>query len=218
MVKAQHAGVRGGGEVVEHAWHGRDRAKRLGQFPPAVGTHADEEYGDGVRLRAGSVAALSLRDVAAGADTSTTAIYSLFGGKQELLSAVVDEGFHSFAADQHAAAPHGLLALGRAYRQWALSRPVLYSLMFPGAQGGAVDCPPTLDSSHKAMAPLMAALSFLLEATPGAGAPDAVAIAVWGQVHGLVSLELSGVGLAAEAWSAAYEAALSGLARAYVAN
>ncbi|MDO5752635.1 TetR/AcrR family transcriptional regulator [Arthrobacter sp.] len=210
--------------MFEHAWHGRDRAKRLRQFPPAVGAHADEEYGDGVRLRAGSksaggVAALSLRDVAAGADTSTTAIYSLFGGKQELLSAVVEEGFRSFAADQHAAAPHGLLALGRAYRQWALSRPVLYSLMFPGAQqGGGPDCLPTLDFSHEAMAPLMAAVILLLEAKPGAVAPDAVAMAVWGQVQGLVSLELSGVGLAAEAWSAAYEAALSGIARAYLEN
>lgn len=167
-------------------------------------------------VSAGGVAALSLRDVAAGANTSTTAIYSLFGGKQELLAAVVNEGFRSFATAQTDAAPHGLLALGRAYRKWALSQPVLYSLMFPGAQGSVIDCPPTLDFSHEAMAPLMAAVSAIVKAKPAAGAPVAVATAVWGQVHGLVSLELSGVGLPADTWSDAYEAALAGLVRAYL--
>lgn len=164
----------------------------------------------------GGVAALSLRDVAAGADTSTSAIYSLFGGKQELLSAVIDEGFRSFAAAQAEAAPDGLLSLGRAYRKWALSRPVLYSLMFPGAHGAVVECPPTLNFSHEAMEPLMAAVSALVEAKPAAGPPVAVATAVWGQVHGLVSLELSGVGLPADAWADAYETALAGIARAYL--
>lgn len=57
---------------------------------------------------------LSLHEVAASANTSTTAVYTLFGGKRELVAAVVKEGFRMFAASQSAPAPRGLLALGRA--------------------------------------------------------------------------------------------------------
>ncbi len=167
-------------------------------------------------LAAGGPASLSLRETAARAQTSTTAIYSLFGGKRELMTAVVDEGFRSFAEAQGNAAPHGLLALGRAYRQWALSHPVVYSLMFAAPHGSGIDCPPTLEVSNASIAPLMAAVTAALEARPVEAAPIAVAAAIWGQVHGLVSLELAGVALPSESWSAAYEAALEGIARAYL--
>src|SRR6478735_1068755 len=78
-------------------------------------------------------AGVSLRGLAAAAGTSTTAVYSLFGGKAELLSAVLDDGFASFAASQQEAAAGGLEALGRAYRAWALEHPVLNGLMFGGS-------------------------------------------------------------------------------------
>lgn len=68
----------------------------------------------------------------------------------------------------------------------------------------------------------MAAVSALPEnapaATPRATPRGAVAMAVWGQVHGIVSLELSGVGLSADVWADANEAALSSIARAYVGS
>ena len=76
---------------------------------------------------------VSLRSIAATAGTSTTAVYSLFGGKAELLTAVLDDGFASFAASQQEAAAAGLEALGRAYRTWALEHPILYGLMFGGS-------------------------------------------------------------------------------------
>lgn len=90
--------------------------------------------------------------------------------------------------------------------------------MFAGWQGSGDRREGALDFFHEALAPLVAAVSALLENAPAAGPPAAVAMAVWGQVHGLVSLELSGVGLSMDAWTDANEAALSSIARAYVGS
>ncbi|WP_104087901.1 TetR-like C-terminal domain-containing protein [Arthrobacter sp. GMC3] len=166
-------------------------------------------------VAARGVAAVSLRDIAAAAGTSTTAIYSLFGGKQELLTAVVDDGFVSFAASQSEAAPDGLLALGRAYRRWALEHPSLYSLMFTGSLGTYIDCPPTPEVASDAITPLLTAVSGGLAAISSTEPPSAVAGAVWGQVHGLVGLELANAPLPGGTWTQAYETALQGIVRAY---
>lgn len=185
-------------------------------------THTEELrsrlLAEAVRLVASKgVAVLSLRDVAAAAGTSTTAIYSLFGGKRELLSAVVDDGFRSFAGAQKRAAPQGLLALGRAYRDWALAHPLVYSLMFAGSAGSVVDCSPDQDAAEAAMGPLLDAVLAALAARPAEGSPQtAVAAAIWGQVHGLVSLELAGTPPPGGSWAEAYEVALAGIARAWL--
>mgnify|MGYP000282730893 CR=1 FL=1 len=157
-------------------------------------------------------AVVSLRGLAAAAGTSTTAVYSLFGGKAELLSAVLDDGFASFAASQQEAATGGLEALGRAYRTWALEHPVLYGLMFGGSLASQVPCRPTPGAVEPSIGPLFAAVAAAL---PGAS-KDAIASVVgvvWGQVHGLVSLELAGAPAAGWTWDAAFDAALRQIGR-----
>ncbi len=103
--------------------------------------------------REGGPARVTLRDVAAAAETSTTAIYSLFGGKAQLLTAAIDDGFRSFGESQRAAAKDGLPGLGRAYRIWALEHPALYRLMFGGALAAYVDCSPTPAVASDSMLP-----------------------------------------------------------------
>ncbi|WP_232481539.1 TetR-like C-terminal domain-containing protein [Arthrobacter sp. YN] len=127
-------------------------------------------------------ARVTLRDVAAAAETSTTAIYSLFGGKAQLLTAAVDDGFRSFGDSQKEAAKGGLLELGRAYRAWALEHPALYRLMFGGALAAYVDCSPTPDVASDSMLPLVEAVV----AAQSTGVlrnddPTMVAMAVWGR-------------------------------------
>ncbi|MDQ1593847.1 MAG: hypothetical protein QOH40_403, partial [Arthrobacter pascens] len=100
-------------------------------------------------------ARVTLRDVASAAQTSTSAVYSLFGGKSQLLTAVVDDGFRSFRDSQVAAAPGGLHALGAAYRAWALEHRALYRLMFGGALAAYADCRPSPDAAADAMTPLI---------------------------------------------------------------
>lgn len=163
-------------------------------------------------------ARVTLRDVAAAARTSTTAVYSLFGGKSQLLTAVVDDGFRSFRDSQLAAAPGGLQGLGVAYRDWALQHPSLYRLMFGGALAGYVDCQPSPEVAADAMEPLLGAVASAQAAGILLEAPtEVVAVAIWGQVHGLVSLELAQVGPPDADWAAAYGAALDAVARGWAA-
>lgn len=151
-------------------------------------------------------AAVSLRAIAAAAGTSTTAVYSLFGGKAELLTAVLDDGFASFAASQQAAAGD-VEALGRAYRAWALAHPALYGLMFGGSLNSQVPCQPTPGASEPSIAPLFAAVG---EAMSGAGQDEVARMVgiVWGQVHGLVSLELAGAPAFGGSWPETFDAAV----------
>ncbi|MFJ5957565.1 TetR-like C-terminal domain-containing protein [Paenarthrobacter sp. NPDC092416] len=161
-------------------------------------------------------ARVTLRDVAAAADTSTTAIYSLFGGKAQLLTAAVDDGFRSFGESQREAAHGGLLELGHAYRAWALEHPALYRLMFGGALAAYVDCSPTPEVASDSMLPLMEAV--VAAQTAGRIRPDdpsTIAMGIWGQVHGLVSLELAQMNAPETDWPGIYEAALEAVARAW---
>ena len=163
-------------------------------------------------------ARVTLRDVAAAAHTSTTAVYSLFGGKSQLLTAVVDDGFRSFHESQVAAAPGGLQGLGVAYRTWALEHQALYRLMFGGALAAYVDCQPSPDVAADAMMPLINAVAAAQSAGTLLPAPaEMVAVAIWGQVHGLVSLELAQMGPPDADWATAYSAALDAVARGWAA-
>lgn len=157
-------------------------------------------------------ASVSLRTIAATAGTSTTAVYSLFGGKAELLTAVLDDGFASFAASQQEAAAGGLEALGRAYRTWALEHPILYGLMFAGPLAGQVPCQPTPAAAEPSIMPLFSAVAAAL---PGAADHEIASMVgvVWGQVHGLVALELAGAPAAGWTWDEAYDAAIRKLGR-----
>lgn len=161
-------------------------------------------------------ARVTLRDVAAGAGTSTSAVYSLFGGKSQLLTAVVDSGFHSFGDSQRAAANGGLRALGLAYRDWALGHPALYRLMFGGALAAYADCAPTPAVASESMAPLIETVAAAQAAGTVRTVPvETVATAVWGQVHGLVSLELARIGAPDVDWDTFYSEALDAVARGW---
>jgi AcrR family transcriptional regulator len=77
--------------------------------------------------------ALSTRRVAREVGTSTTAIYSLLGSKNELLRAMYLEGFGRLAAAQDAVVRtddpvNDLCALGRAYFDNGVANPYLYEV------------------------------------------------------------------------------------------
>lgn len=155
-------------------------------------------------------ARVTVRDVASAAGTSTTAVYTLFGSKSELLQEVVEAGFRSFHASQLAAASEGLLGLGKAYRAWALDHQALYRLMFGGALAAYVVCEPDVGLVAEAMVPLGEAIIAAQLAHPQpAGDAQMLGTVMWGQVHGLVSLELSQVGSPETDWEEVYSLALA---------
>lgn len=143
-------------------------------------------------------AALSLRRLATEAGTSTSAVYSLFGGKPGLIRAVYLEAFGRLAARLDAV-PRGddpaayLVELGVAYRESALASPDLYAVMFGRAVPGFEPDKDDTDATMSAMEPLVGAVRAALSAGVLVDVePTVVALSLWGQVHGLVSLELSG--------------------------
>lgn len=129
----------------------------------------------------------SLRALARAAGTSTSAVYSLFGSREALVAAVGREAFRRLA-EHLDAAPHtgepgpDLLALGLAYRRFALDEPGFYRVMFEVAP----------EHGHGAEEPTFAVLR---EAVARVRPDDARegALALWALVHGLVSLELAGL-------------------------
>jgi AcrR family transcriptional regulator len=141
--------------------------------------------------------ALSLRKLAAEAGTSTTAVYSLFGGKTELVHDVYTEAFRRFGAKLAEVGPtddpvEDLRRLALAYRAYALANPHLYAVMFgrpiPGAEPeDKVD--PERDEDFRPLLDLVirAEEAGLLIDVPA----REVALGLWAIVHGLMSLELN---------------------------
>jgi AcrR family transcriptional regulator len=168
----------------------------------------------GVLLSTEGAAALSLRRLAADVGTSTTAVYSLFGGKPALVRELFVEAFHRFG--NHLRAVHrtddpgeDLIALGLAYRRSALADPHLYPIMFANILPGFE---PDEQVSHEALAaltPLIDAVRAGIDGGLFVEVPaNTVMLSCWALAHGLVSLELNGYAPDGEDAGAAYERAL----------
>lgn len=145
------------------------------------------------RLVTASPEELSLRELAASQDTSTNAIYSLFGGKPALITAVVEEVTEGFRERQQEALALGdtleaLYACGAAYREWALEHPALYRLLFDGGIGL-----PLSTYTEAAMEPSRNLVASLVERgllvdTP---APELLHRSLWAATHGFLLLEMA---------------------------
>jgi AcrR family transcriptional regulator len=164
----------------------------------------DEKLRARLLERAGSLVseggseALSLRTLARDCETSTTAVYALFGGKNGLVTALFDEAFRQLGRRMSNLPPGGdalddIVRTSVAYRDSALDDPHLFGLMFAG---------PTLLSAEAvsrtvagtALGPLRAAVDRAVEEK--ALRPDTdratVSLALWSTAHGWVSLQLRG--------------------------
>jgi AcrR family transcriptional regulator len=153
----------------------------------------------GQTLSTQGLAALSLRRLAADAGTSTTAVYSLFGGKPALLTALFDEAFRRLGehlgrvtvTDDPLA---DLVTLGLAYRDSAIADPHFYDVMFGGPTGGRPDGAPataaaaTFEPLHRFVARAVDRGALRADADPAT-----VALALWATLHGLTSLQLHGI-------------------------
>jgi AcrR family transcriptional regulator len=159
-------------------------------------------------------AALTMRRVAAEVGSSTTVLYTLFGGKDGLAAGLYREGFARFH-HRMAALPPGPDPLGRiralatAYRDAALAEPHYYRVMFLGAIPGYVPDAETLAAGDAVFAFLVdAARECMAAGVYRPGDPVAVAEVLWTAAHGVVSLEVAGVlPPSAERFAAATDAA-----------
>jgi AcrR family transcriptional regulator len=148
-------------------------------------------------LRADGHVALTVRKVADRAGCSTIGVYTWFGGKDGLVDAILIDGFNDFAkalrGGRSKRGPIGrLIGQANAYRTWALAHPTHYQVMFLQAVPGHVP-------AAEAVAAGFGAYNVLFDEVKAAqlrgelvqADSEAVAMTMWGMVHGLVSIEIN---------------------------
>ncbi|MFJ8675700.1 TetR/AcrR family transcriptional regulator [Streptomyces sp. NPDC093589] len=137
---------------------------------------------------------VTVRALATAAGTSTTAVYSLFGGKDGLIGEVRNRAvaglFQEVSAVPTSEDPLAdLYALAAAYRRWGRAHNHLYTVLFGGVQSfdpsGAV-------GTSDPIRPLLAAIDRALTQSVLAGEATPIALSIWVTLHGLVTLELAG--------------------------
>lgn len=171
-------------------------------------------------------ATLSLRAIARELNITAPAIYNYFPDRDALVTALIIDAYTSFGDSQLAARDaipekkyiERLNAIGMSYRQWAITHPQRYQLIFgtpiPGYQAPLME---VLPSAARSLSALVSVVDQLRVANklqsagyptvqPGyqqqfevwtsfAGDYDILSLAmsmlIWSRVHGLVSLEIS---------------------------
>lgn len=144
-------------------------------------------------------AALSTRRLASEIGASTTAVYTHFGGMDDLVRAVAHEGFARLNIRMRAVGASSdpvadVAALGLAYRNNALDNPALYAVMFAGAGLGGFSM--TDDDRQYGRFTLEILVDAIVRCIESGrfrpGDPGTIAHQMWIALHGLVSLELGG--------------------------
>jgi AcrR family transcriptional regulator len=169
-------------------------------------------------------AALSLRSIARELGITAPAIYNYFADRDALVTALIVDAYTSLGESQMsaiAALPETDLkarfkALGLAYREWAVTYPQRYQLIFgtpipnyvapdditfPAAANAIVPLAATIQALYSSgqlhterLAPMTPALKSMLEAWQQIQPADLevlhLTIVVWSRVHGLVMLEI----------------------------
>lgn len=161
------------------------------------------EYDDDLRIRlvetagrllvAGGPEAVTLRRVAGECGTSTNAIYTLIGSKQELVRAMYWEGFRRLGDYLEAVPPDEdpvgrLTALGAAYFEMAIENPHLYTVMLSNP---VPEFRPTEEDALFAYSKLriiIDAIEGCIAAGILAGPSNEIASALWAVPHGIVTL------------------------------
>ena len=143
---------------------------------------------------------LSLRKVALRAGVSHNAPYSHFPDKQSLIAAISTEGFYRLydeldaAISSHPDDPRQQLQQGAwAYAQFAIHNTETFKIMFSGVLEKEKEYPAFVEVSQKAFNRVVDVVRACQQAgVLRSGSPEVMAVAVWGQIHGIVSLMLEG--------------------------
>lgn len=155
--------------------------------------------GVGILAKEG-IGGLSLRKVAQRAGVSHSAPYSHFPDKQSLIAAISTEGFKqlydelSSVIASHRDNPKRQLMDGAlVYVQFAMDNTDTFKIMFSGVLEKEKEYPSFVEISHKTFELVVD----IVRACQTAGVlrmdqPELVAVSIWGQVHGIVSLALEG--------------------------
>lgn len=143
---------------------------------------------------------VSMRQIAERIGYSATTIYRYYEDKDDLLFAIVREGFLRFGrqlakAAQSSEDPRAsLAALGHAYIEFGLRNPIYYRLMFMQRFDFL------FESRREEKAPMIDSFGVLRQAVEEAmrsgvlrqGDPETTSTVIWAVVHGITSLAIAG--------------------------
>ena len=172
------------------------------------------------QLEAGGAESVSLSAIARELGVSQPALYRYFRGRDDLISALIEDAYADLAEALEAAAAGRRSAATRfravaaAYRAWALANPRRYALAFAQRPPGYREPEALAAVAHRSMLVILDALAALGpadDAAPGRldgqlrawaaarpGTPELPAavlwlgVMTWSRLHGLVALELLG--------------------------
>jgi len=172
-------------------------------------------------LAADGISGFTTRKVAAGADTSTNAVYELFGDKAGLIRAVFFEGFRELRQrfDELATTDDpraDLLAVLQAIRRFVAENPVLAEVMFSQPFAAFDPGPADLEAGNAVRRVVVARVRRALEAGLLAGNETDIAHVLLALVQGLAAQEAAGwLGTSRASidrrWTLALNATLDGL-------
>lgn len=158
---------------------------------------------------------LSLREVARRIDYSPAGLYEYFGGKDELLAAVLEEGFARFGSylmrvPQDLPPRLYLFELGKAYLRFARENPQHFMLIF---NSPTVCNAPAAEElvPHATFAALVTAVRRCVEAGdfPASYPEEDLVFLAWSLVHGMATLHLTQLEKIDYPWEAAAERMLT---------
>lgn len=152
-------------------------------------------------VAAEGVEGFTIRAVAQAVGYSAGALYEYFDSKESILASLYFDGADGLAVHceravanlpSTAGAVEAILALGRAYRSYALDHPELYRLVFGDFKSPPVDidCDDVTQGGFNTILRVVA--HGIDEGTLIDVPPPAVSFAAWAAVHGFVSLEVTG--------------------------
>lgn len=157
---------------------------------------------------------LTVRRIATEAGMSTMNVYSRFGGKDGVVDELYADGYRRLGAAIDAVPAtdsivDDLVAVAQAYRSFALANPAYYGIMFRSTV-------PTFEPSPESVEVAFTALASFVErivagqergdlAVVDSFPPIEIAAWLWATCHGLVSLELDGVGREQIEWPTVFE-------------
>lgn len=134
----------------------------------------------------------ALRPLAESLDTSTTAIYSLFGSRTALLEAVAENAVSSFAealsSVRHDDPLIWMLQLAMGYRSWAQASPSRFHII----SDAKVDTEDVRAARARTTEPLYEAAQAAIDQGYLEGELDDICTLLFAGVHGYIVLELSG--------------------------
>jgi AcrR family transcriptional regulator len=173
-------------------------------MPPKKYHHGDLEN---ALIKAGveilskeGIEGLSLRKVAKRAGVSHSAPYAHFKDRQSLIAAISTEGFKQLYAEldaavsTHAGDPRQQLVEGAwAYVQFAMNNTDTFKIMFSGVLEKEKEYPSFVEISRRTFERVVDIVRACQNAGILRSAPaELVAVSVWGQIHGVISLALEG--------------------------